>query len=148
MKLKFYDNFKIEVELNGEDILIEGKFKRLTKKDEDDIKTKFKKDLALLEEMGTLGQKANKIQLQLEFDKDNKEIQSDALEIFDRVNKIKDEIEKSDSKEKMAKYRFNLSVESEQLKTLIEIASLYGYSEVINAINESVEEGKRKDTQN
>lgn len=148
MKLKFYDNFKIEVELNGEDTLIEGKFKRLTKKDEDDIKTKFKKDLALLEEMGTLGQKANKIQLQLEFDKDNKEIQSDALEIFDRVNKIKDEIEKSDSKEKMAKYRFNLSVESEQLKTLIEIASLYGYSEVINAINESVEEGKQKDTQN
>jgi hypothetical protein len=146
MKLSFADKFTIETEINNEDVILTGKFKRLDKKQELEIKKKFKKDLDLIEELTSLARKANKLELRLQINPDDSSIKEESLALFDKVNELQDLITKSNAKEAMAKYRFDISIESDDMTDLIAIGETYGYSELINAISEDVEAGKQKNT--
>jgi hypothetical protein len=148
MKLTFSDKFALETEINGNDITINGKLKRLTKEDEADIKKKFKKELDIIEELGDLSRQSNRLELMLQIKKDDDKLKEDSVKIYDRVIELQKLTSKSNTKEDMAKYRFNKSVESDNLKDLISICEAYGYADVLDAINKDIEQGKQKNTSN
>lgn len=140
MKLQLHEPFVIEID--ELDMVINGYSKKLTKKQEAELKKKFKSDLALTDEMIDLGNKLRRMEIENKVKgiEDNEKL----LEITDRVQEINETLKKNDTKEKIAKYRFGITVESGQLEDLIKLADDYGYSAVLEAIGEAVREGKQK----
>lgn len=139
MKFTLSDQFALTVN----DIEIKGEYKKLTKKQEADFKKKFKKEFDLTDELISISKKLRRLEIENKINKEDDNTK--LLELSDRLEEIQATLEKSEAKEKLAKSRFELSIDSAQLEELIELGENYGYSLVIEMINEAVAEGKQKE---
>ena len=139
MKFTLSDQFELTVN----DTQIKGEYKKLTKKQEAEFKKKFKKEFDLTEELIGISKKLRRLEIENKINKE--EDNTKLLELSDRLEEIQTTLEKSEAKEKLAKERFSLSIDSAQLEELIELGENYGYSLVIEMINEAVAEGKQKE---
>ena len=146
MKLSFSDNFTFDITKGDEEIIINGSIQRLTKKQETEIKNKFKKEYSTLEKIGDLAKKAQREKLRAELSENQEEAKAKGSEMLDKLYDLQDGIDEDKFKEEIAKFRFDLSVTSKQLPELIEIAEMFGYAFVIEMINKDVEDRKNADT--
>lgn len=139
MKFTLSDQFALTVN----DVEIKGEYKKLTKKQEAEFKKKFKKEFDLTDELIAISKKLRRLEIENKINKEDDNTK--LLELSDRLEEIQAILEKSEAKEKLAKARFELSIDSVQLEELIELGENYGYSLVIEMINEAVAEGKQKE---
>lgn len=146
MKISFNDKFKLEITNGDEETVINGTLQRLTKKQEQEIKNKFKKEYSTLEKMGDLAKKAQREKLRAELSDNQEEAKAKGAEMLDKLYDLQDGIDEDKFKEDIAKFRFDLSVKSDDMAELINIAESFGYAFVIEMINKDVEERKNADT--
>lgn len=150
MKLHFNDKFTLEI-INGEsETIIVGFLKRLTKKQEQEIKTKFKKEYATIEKIGELAKKAQREKLRRELNntsdvEDVEDVKKKSSELLDKLYELQDGIDESKFKEDIAKLRFELSVESTQMEELLSLTNDFGYSFVLEMISKDITEKKGND---
>lgn len=142
MKLQLNQPFTLEIQNGNNETVISGSLKKVTKKQEAEIKLKFKKEYKTIEEMGELAKKAQREKLRADLGGDETEAKRSGAEMLEKLYVLQDSIDENDFKEKIAKYRFDLSVESEQMVELIKIADDFGYEFVLEMINKDVEEKK------
>ena len=147
MKLQFNDKFTLEITTGESETIITGFLKRLTKKQEQDIKTKFKKEFATIEKIGELAKKAQREKLRSELNNtsDLEDVKKQSSDLLDKLYELQDGIDESKFKEDIAKFRFELSVESTQMEELLSLANDYGYSFVLEMINKDITEKKGND---
>lgn len=147
MRLQINDKFTIEITNGESETVIEGFLKRLTKKQEQDIKTKFKKEFATIEKIGELAKKAQREKLRSELNNtsDVEEVKKQSSDLLDKLYELQDGIDENKFKEDIAKFRFDLSIESMQMEGLLSLVNDYGYSFVLDMINKDVTEKKGND---
>lgn len=147
MKLQFNDKFTLEITTGESENTIVGFLKRLTKKQEQDIKTKFKKEYATIEKIGELAKKAQREKLRSELNNtsDVEDVKKQSSDLLDKLYELQDGIDESKFKEDIAKFRFDLSVESTQMEELLSLTNDYGYSFVLEMISKDIAEKKGND---
>ena len=147
MKLQFNDKFTLEITTGESETIITGFLKRLTKKQEQDIKTKFKKEYATIEKIGELAKKAQREKLRSELNNtaDVEDVKKKSSELLDKLYELQVGIDESKFKEDIAKFRFELSVESTQMEELLSLTNDYGYSFVLEMISKDITEKKGND---
>ena len=147
MKLQFNDKFTLEITTGESETIITGFLKRLTKKQEQDIKTKFKKEYATIEKIGELAKKAQREKLRSELNNtsDVEDVKKQSSDLLDKLYELQDGIDESKFKEDIAKFRFDLSVESTQMEELLSLTNDYGYSFVLEMISKDIAEKKGND---
>ncbi len=147
MKLQFNDKFTLEITSGESEQTITGFLKRLTKKQEQDIKAKFKKEYATIEKIGELAKKAQREKLRSELNNtsDVEDVKKQSSELLDKLYELQDGIDEAKFREDIAKFRFDLSVESAQMEELLSLANDYGYSFLLEMINKDVTERKGND---
>lgn len=147
MKLLFSDAFSLEITEGESETIITGFLKRLTKKQEQEIKTKFKKEFATIEKIGELAKKAQREKLRSELNNtsDVEEVKKQSSDLLDKLYELQDGIDEGKFKEDIAKFRFDLSIESAQMEGLLSLVNDYGYSFVLDMINKDVAEKKGND---
>lgn len=145
MKLNLNEPFTLEIQNGDDEQVIKGYLKKVTKKQEAEIKAKFKKEYKTIEEMGDLAKKAQREKLRADLGGDETEAKKSGAEMLEKLYLLQDSIDENDFKEKIAKYRFDLSVESPQMIELIEIAENFGYEFLLEMINKDVAEKKGND---
>jgi hypothetical protein len=142
MKLTFSNDFILEVEINNEEKIIKGKYRELTKAEEKEFKAVFKKEYGYIDELQKLSKELNKLTARIEYDKENKELKDQLMDIYDKTTELTEKINKSDMKENTAKHRMKLTVTSDDMDDIINICEAYGYERVLTAIVEGSKEGK------
>jgi hypothetical protein len=143
MKLSFADKFTIEIE--DLDITITGQLKQLTKSQKEDINKKFKKELDLVKKMNEAVEKINLLQIKEKINPEDKELLEKMSGAYIEIDDLRSQVAKLEMAEKTSKYRFELSVTSENMEDLIKLCEDYGYSEIFSAITKAVDETKGND---
>jgi hypothetical protein len=145
MKLNIRDTFSLEIEDGDIQTVIKGTLKKVTKKQEGEIKAKFKKEYDAIEKMAELTKQAQREKLRADLNGESEDAKKKSSELLEKLYKLQDSIDENEFKEQIAKYRFDMSVESEQLPQLIALAEDFGYGFVLEMINKSVSEAKGND---
>ena len=132
MKLLLKQKFSLEIPTDaGDDEIIEGTLAPLSKKQFKDFQLHFKKNKDLSDEL----KKLQKIYRRAEKDKARYKIE-------DEIEELNNTLSNLDTEEQTSKYRFDLSVTSNKLDRLHEIASLIGFNSLLASIIKDIEEEK------
>ena len=140
MKLTLLDKWEIELD---DGTKLNGEIKRLNKKEKAEIEKKFAKDRKITKDLNKLAIEAQKIERRLKAETDNEKISKfyDRLdEIQEQGEKLAEQLDKLDTIETTAEYRISTSVQSKNMKELLDICEEYSYDIVLRTILKDVEE--------
>jgi phenylalanyl-tRNA synthetase alpha subunit len=144
MKLLLKQPFSLEIpHENGEDEILTGTLAPLNKKQLKEFKTHFKKDQDLSNKLSDLSRELSRLEDKARHD--GKVDLDKKYKLEDKIRVLSKELKDLNTEETTAKKRFDLSVESEYLDRIKEIAEFLSYREVLDVIINDIEDRKGND---
>lgn len=148
MKLTIREPFSLELE---DETVLSGTIRELTKKEAKELKAKFKDSDIQQKELQKLNKQKNRLLIDSEIAKDEKNYDElkailDRLDNLDQLIETKsEEINESDIVQGMLRERFNLTVKSDQIEQITQLAEDFGYTLILQTIAKDLEEKKPKE---
>jgi predicted nuclease with TOPRIM domain len=154
MKLNLTQPFTLEIPHEEKETeIITGALSSITKEQKIKIRNEFENNKAKSIELQKKSIKLNRLAIKVQ--KAEKDNVNNIEDIYDKYDKLSDEVfnlssklEEMETQENVAQTRFNTLVKSNKLDRLKEIANIVGFTRLMKAIDDGVEEGKQKELEN